>query len=133
MDTFFDPYFHARWELGTGTVSQGFFHTVCVGSHLDHTHSLASLQWSGLSNEQTFLLTENCLHCQKMEPREGERSGFYASLCYKGEKWLSLPTKAFLQSTKIVATCTVSYLQNRLGQLITSWQSWTMEFQVISH
>ena len=34
-------------------------HDLCL------THSLASLQWSGLYNQWTFLPTESCLQCQK--------------------------------------------------------------------
>ena len=35
---------------------------------LDHSHSLATFQWSGLSNQQTLLVTENCLQYQKWCP-----------------------------------------------------------------
>ena len=52
---------------------------------LGHTHSLASLQWSGLSDQRTLLPTTT----PEMEPLQMQRSGFYArrSLCWKGEKW----------------------------------------------
>ena len=69
----------------TGTLSQGFFHTVCVGSQLDHTHSLASLQWSGLSNQQMLLLTENCLQYQKWSPYKG-RGVVSMPVCVKRER-----------------------------------------------
>ena len=32
---------------------------------LNHTHSLASFQWSGLSTQRTLKMTENCLNIQK--------------------------------------------------------------------
>ena len=35
------------------------------------THSLASLQWSGFSDQQMLLPTKNCLQCQKWCPYKG--------------------------------------------------------------
>ena len=37
-------------------------------NNLNHTHSLASFPWSGLSDQRAFLLTENCVQYQKWYP-----------------------------------------------------------------
>ena len=52
-------------EWGVGSEHE----TITIGVHdLGHVHSLASLQWSGLSDQPTLLLTEKCLLCQKWSP-----------------------------------------------------------------
>ena len=65
---------------------------------LGHTHSFASIQWSGSSDQQMLLLTENCLQHQKRSFALKRREMAQAVL-----------TKAFLQSAKTVTMCTVCY------------------------
>ena len=56
----------------TGILSQRFLiHSLWVHD-LDHTRSLASFQWSGLSDHWMLLLTENCLQFQRWYPKRGE-------------------------------------------------------------
>ena len=73
MDTFLGLYFHFFLEQALETLSNS------LGVYdLDHTHSLASFQWSGLFNQQALLLTENCLQYKKQCP-------------YKGREVVSMP------------------------------------------
>ena len=55
-------------QASTGHLSHGFFHHALGVHELSHTHSLASLQWSWLSDQQTVLPTEKCLQFQKWSP-----------------------------------------------------------------
>ena len=52
---------------------------------LCHTHSLASLQWSGLFDRWMLLLTEGCLQCQKWSHYKG-RAAFYMPICVKKKR-----------------------------------------------
>ena len=52
------------------------------------TQSLASLQWSGVSDQQMLHLTKKKLPTwQETEPLQRQRSGFCTRSCYKVEKW----------------------------------------------
>ena len=64
-DTFFGPYFHFCLELALETWAKVSLSNSLWVYDLNHTHSLVSFQWSGLSDQQTLLLTENCLQYQK--------------------------------------------------------------------
>ena len=55
------PYFHFCCELALETLARGFSINSLWVHDLGHTHSLASLQWSGLSDQWTLPLTENVL------------------------------------------------------------------------
>ena len=68
---------------------------------LDHTHSLVCLQWSGLSDQQMLLLTENSLQYHKRRPYKGEEQ-FYARLCQKESYG---PASANLQPAKTATMC----------------------------
>lgn len=71
MDTLYDPYSHFCCVLAH--LSHGFS-VNAVGVHdLNCTPSLVSLQWSGLSDQQMFLTTENHLQCQKWSPHNSRR------------------------------------------------------------
>ena len=61
-------------------MTKSFFDAFSVVLDLDHTHSLASFQWSGLSNQQTFLSTKNCLQIWKWFPFKG-RGVFSVPIC----------------------------------------------------
>ena len=57
-------------------------HDIC------HVYSLASLQWSGPSDQWMLLPTQSCLQCQKMSPQRGRRA-LSTPVCVKKEKWPS--------------------------------------------
>ena len=73
---FYVGYGYLLWSVillliaaSTGNFSQRFIDTYSLWVHdLNHTHSLASFQWSGLFDQQTLHLTENCLQIQKWCP-----------------------------------------------------------------
>ena len=68
MDTFLGPYFYFCLELALETwVEALLIHSLRV-YYLGHTHSLASVQQSGPSDQRTFLWTKGCLNCQKWSP-----------------------------------------------------------------
>ena len=71
MDTFYNPYFHFCCKLALDTWVMGFSMNVLGVHDFNWTHSLVSLQWSGFSDQQTLLLTENCLQYQKWSPCKG--------------------------------------------------------------
>ena len=73
MDTFFGLYFHCL-ELALEIWAKASLKSLRVHDP-NHTNSLVSFQWSGLSDQWTLHLTENCL------PLQGERSDFCAHLC----------------------------------------------------
>ena len=136
-----DSYFHSCWEQVPETWTKGSSVNSLSSCVFGHTYSLANIQWPGLSNQQTLLLTENCLQCQKWS----QRSGFCTHLCRKGEKW---PTKALLprQPPRVRHVMTLpthlphptcSLVQNLslkriLRQLITCGQSYMTSALVIS-
>ena len=69
-----------------GHLSMFFFFINALGFHdLNCTYSLASLQWSGLSEQQSLLLTENCLWNQKWSPWKG-RGLVSTPVCAKKER-----------------------------------------------
>ena len=58
-----------------------------LGVHdLGHTHSLASLQQSGLSDQQTLLLTESCLYSVRQEAPTNSREAVSVPICAKQER-----------------------------------------------
>ena len=68
--TLYDPYFsyfHFCYELALKTSAKCSIQPLRVHDFC-HTHSLASLQWSGPSNQWMLLPTENCQQCQKWSP-----------------------------------------------------------------
>ena len=68
MDTFHGPYFHFCLELALETrVKALMTHSLWV-LDFGHTHSLASVQLSGPSNQRMLLQTKSCLKCQKWSP-----------------------------------------------------------------
>ena len=77
--------------------------------HICHTHSLASLQWSGLSDQWTLLPTENGLQCLKWSPYKG-RGAFSTLGCVKRREMAHpVPTNAFLQPVKTATMCTACH------------------------
>ena len=146
MDTFLGSYFHFRLELALKTWAKTSWRHSLRVHDLDHTHSLASVQLSGLSNQLTLLPTENCLQYQKWCPIQGEGSGFYARLCQQGEKWSGQcwPRPFYSQPRQLLCArhpCwnpptspypTSPYLENGLRQLITCGQSQMTSILVIS-
>ena len=71
MDTFFGPYFHFCFELALETWAKASLTQSLWVHDPNHTHSLASFQWSGLSNQRALHLTECCLQVQKWCPYKG--------------------------------------------------------------
>ena len=69
-------------RASTGNMRQHFYIMInSLGVHaLNHTHSLASLQRSGLSDQQTLFSTENCT-VPEMEPLTKHGSSLYTRLC----------------------------------------------------
>ena len=62
---FFGLYLHFCLEPALETWAQASL-TLCLRVHdPNHTHSLASFQWSGPSDQRALQLTENCLQIQK--------------------------------------------------------------------
>ena len=59
MDILIVPYFHICCELALETSAKDFLYTPTL---------ISELSASGLSNQWAFLLTENCLQCQKWNP-----------------------------------------------------------------
>ena len=68
MDTFFGPYFHFCLEPAMETWAKASLTPSLRVHDSNHTHSLANFQWSGLSDQQVFQLTESCLQIQKWCP-----------------------------------------------------------------
>ena len=150
MDTFFGLYFHFCLELALKTWAKASLTQSLWVHEPNHTHSLVSFQWSGLSDQWALHLTECCLQVQKWYvPLQGEGRGSGACLCQQNEKWSSQCRPTFLQPAKAAAMCTApltethpppsvppfllgkTYLQNGLHQLTTYGQSQTMPNGVI--
>ena len=76
------------------------------GRVFGHTYFLANIQWLGLFNHWTLLLTENCLQWEKWSPYEG-REAFSIPICAEMER--NGPPKPFYsqprQSTSCVYAC----------------------------
>ena len=68
MDTFFGPYFHFCLEPAMETWAKASLTPSLRVHDPNHTHSLASFQWSGLSDQRALQLTESCLQIQKWCP-----------------------------------------------------------------
>ena len=68
MDTFFGLYFHFCFELALETLAKASLTQSLWVHDLNHTHSLESFQWSGLSDHRALHLTESCLQNQKWCP-----------------------------------------------------------------
>ena len=71
MDTFFGPCFHFCLELARETWAKASLTQFLWVHGPNHTHSLASFQWSGLSDQRALHLTECCLQVQKWCPYKG--------------------------------------------------------------
>ena len=68
MDTFHGPYFHFCLELALETWIKALLtHSLWLHDP-GHTHSLASIQWSGPSDQRTLFRIKSCLKCQKWSP-----------------------------------------------------------------
>ena len=68
MDTFFGRYFHFCFELALETWAKASLTQSLWVHDPNHTHSLVSFQWSGLSDQRALQLTESCLQIQKWCP-----------------------------------------------------------------
>ena len=77
MDTLYDPYLHFCCELALETWAQDSYINSIWVHDLGHTHSLLSLQWSGLSNQRTL----SWLKPPTVPEIARQRSSFYAHLC----------------------------------------------------
>ena len=73
MDTFFGLYFHLCFELALETWAKASLTHYLWFHDPKHTHSLASFQWSGLSDQRALNLTDCCLQVQKWRPYKGRR------------------------------------------------------------
>ena len=89
INTLYEPYLYFCYELALETSAKRSSIKSLRVHDLCHAHSLASLQWSGPSDQWTLLPTENCLQCQKWSPWKRQRSHIYVRLCKKGKKWPS--------------------------------------------
>ena len=69
-------------EASTENLNQASLNHSLWHHKLNQTHSLASFQWSGLFNQQTLRLTENCLQIWKWCPYKG-RGVVSAPICAK--------------------------------------------------
>ena len=97
MDTFFGFYFHFCLELALECwVKALLMHSLWVHD-LDHTHSLASFQWSGLSDQK------NCLQFQRCSPKK----------CGGGGGMVSIPICAKLIS-EVIPTYKHNYNKSNL-------------------
>ena len=145
MDTL---YFHFCWELALETQAKSSSINSLGVHDFGHTQTLASFQWSGLSNQQTLLLTENCLQCQKWSTYKGT-GAVSMPICAKREWPSQCRPRPFYSQPKQPpsAHCLVTmpthlpypahfasktYLQNGLCQLITCGQSCMTSTLVIS-
>ena len=63
--------------LSAGKLNQSFFDRV---HDTNYTHSLASFQWSGLSDQRMLRMTKNCLQIWKWCPYK-ERGVVFAPIC----------------------------------------------------
>ena len=80
MDTFHGSYFHFCLELALETrVKALLTHSLWV-HNIGHTHSLASIQESGLSDQRTLLQTKSCLKCQRWSPYK-VKEAFSTPIC----------------------------------------------------
>ena len=68
MDTFFGLYFHFCLEPALEIWAKASLTPSFRVHNPNHTHSLASFQWSGLSDQRALQLTENSLLFQKWCP-----------------------------------------------------------------
>ena len=80
MDTVHGPYFHFWLKLALETwVKALLIHLLWVHD-LGHTHSLASIQQSGPSDQRALLWTKGCLNCQKWSPYK-VKGAFSTPIC----------------------------------------------------
>ena len=68
MDTFIGLYFHFCLEPALETWAKASLTPSLRVHDPNHTHSLASFQWSGLSDQRVLQLTESCLQIPKWCP-----------------------------------------------------------------
>ena len=71
IDTLYDLYFHFCHKLALETLAKCSSIKPVRVHDLCHAHSLAGLQWSGLSDQRMLLPTENCLQWQKWSSYKG--------------------------------------------------------------
>ena len=98
MDTFHGPYFHFCLELALETwVKALLIHSLWIHD-LGHTHSLASDQQSGPSDQRTLLWTKGCLNCQKWSPYKVKERFLHPFVHESRQMAHPSQTKAFLQA-----------------------------------
>ena len=90
----------------TGNLSSRFFVPFSGGSWPWPHPLISELQWSGLSNQQMLLLTENCLQYQKWCPKRGKEWFLCLFVLTRWEIIQPVPTRAFLQPAKAATMCT---------------------------
>ena len=85
----------------------------CMDTYLVKANYVkASLQWPGLSDQWTLLLTETYLQCQKRSPYEtykGRGAFLFLFVSKRSEMVQPVPTKTFLQPPKTAAMCTACH------------------------
>ena len=86
MGTFFGSYFDFCLELALESWAKASLTQSLWVHDPNHTHSLASFQWSGLSDQRALHLIECCLQVQKWCPYKG-RGVVPEPIC--GVKWSS--------------------------------------------
>ena len=135
-------------EATTRNLSQRFF-SHCLGGHNIEQHLLAGFQWPELSDQQTLLLTEICLQCQKWSPLQGRGKEWFLGLFVLTKREMTQPVLAKVTATMCTAACTfthppssipslfasaiTTYLQNGLDQLIACSQNRMKSMLIISH
>ena len=87
-------------QASTGHLSHGFFHHALGVHELSHIHSLASLQWSWFSDQQTVLPTEKCLQFQKMESLQPAKTAAMSMACHEYTR--SPPPPSSCANTKLI-------------------------------
>jgi len=131
----YDPYFHFCYKLALETSAKCSSIKSLRVHDLHHAHILASLQWSGPS-DQWMLLSQ--LKTAYTARNGAPKKLIYACLCQEAEKWPSRcrPTLFYSQPRQLPCaqhpvlkpahlhlSHLLCYLQNRLRPLITCSQS----------
>ena len=109
MNTFFGLYFNFCLELALETWAKASLTQSLWVHHPNHTHSLASFQLSGLSDQQVLHLTECCLQV----PYKGREVVPEPVCAYKVRNGPTSLTKAFLLSAKAAVMCTAPRAETR--------------------
>ena len=111
MDAFFGPYFDFL-ELALETWANTSLTQSLWVHDPNHTHSLVSFQWSGLSDQRVLHLTECCLYKSRNgAPTRGGEWFLRLFVLTRWEMVQLVPTKAFLQPAKAAAMCTAPWAE----------------------